>query len=188
VSREIHSEVIAEIDGHLLRPALLLDVEFASGTARLWTGIGDLAFGGNTYLGAGALLGISPITETTEVRSVGISATLSGMPPSIIQPVLAQARHGRPVVVRLALLELDGKTIVGDPIVAFEGRLDVPSIEESGGTCVVRITAESRLVDLERPRERRYTHEDQQIDHPGDLGFDFVAGLQDETVPWGLFK
>ena len=38
---------------------------------------------------------------------------------------------------------------------------------------------------LKRSRERRYTHDDQQIDFPGDLGFEFVPKLQELNLVWG---
>jgi hypothetical protein len=41
------------------------------------------------------------------------------------------------------------------------------------------------MIDLQRPRERRYTHEDQQIDHPGDMGFEYVSQLQELNLAWG---
>ena len=47
------------------------------------------------------------------------------------------------------------------------------------------MTAESKLIDLERSRARRYTSEDQKIDYPDDKGLDFIADLQDKAVVWG---
>lgn len=49
----------------------------------------------------------------------------------------------------------------------------------------IELMYEDRLVDLERPRERRYTHEDQQIRLVGDKGFDQVPELQDAQDTWG---
>ena len=40
------------------------------------------------------------------------------------------------------------------------------------------------MIDLQRPKSRRYTKEDQQIDFPTDLGFDFVPELQDIQIIW----
>ena len=75
--------------------------------------------------------------------------------------------------------------LVVDPYTTFQGRLDVPEIVDGGDDCTIQISYESRLIDLERARERRYTHEDQQIDSPGDKGFEFVTLIQDQTVVWG---
>lgn len=79
---------------------------------------------------------------------------------------------------------MDDAVVIADPFLAFEGRLDVPDIIDDGETCTVTVSYESRLIDLERPRERRITHEDQQIDYPGDRFREYVAGLQDQVIIW----
>lgn len=79
---------------------------------------------------------------------------------------------------------IDKNGIVADPYLAFVGRLDVPVIDDAGASCVISMQYESRLIDLQRTRERRWTHEDQQIDFPGDLGFEYVTSLPDQVLIW----
>jgi len=67
----------------------------------------------------------------------------------------------------------------------FSGRMDTMSIKDSGDTANISLTAESRLIDLERSRERRYTSEDQKIDYPNDKGLEFIADLQNQEIVWG---
>lgn len=83
-----------------------------------------------------------------------------------------------------ATIAVDDGAVVADPFLAFEGRTDVPDIAKDGERCTVSIHYESRLIALERPRERRITHEDQQIDYPGDRGREYIAGLQDKVLVW----
>jgi hypothetical protein len=54
------------------------------------------------------------------------------------------------------------------------------------------MTAESRLMDFKRPREVRYTDEDQQTFYPTyasitlpDLGLEFVNDIQEKAIYWG---
>ena len=63
--------------------------------------------------------------------------------------------------------------------------MDTMGIEDTGDTANISLTAESRLIDLERSRERRYTSEDQKIDYPNDKGLEFIADLQDKEIVWG---
>jgi len=63
--------------------------------------------------------------------------------------------------------------------------MDQLSIDEGAETSTVKMTVESRLIDLERPRTRRYTRENQQIRHSGDRAFDFVESLQSQRLQWG---
>lgn len=183
MSRDLTADFLAEIEAAALRPVRLVEAEFTGGWLRLWTGIGAVSWNGETWAGAGNLLGISEIAEASDVRAVGITVSLSGLNTSIIALALAQARQGLPCRVYEGMLDGSG-AIIADPLLSFEGRLDVPEIDDSGETCAVSISYESRLIDLERPRERRITHEDQQIDYPGDQGRAQVAVLQDKVVTW----
>jgi len=67
----------------------------------------------------------------------------------------------------------------------FSGRMDVMSITEDGDSCTITMTAESRLIDLERPRLRRWTSEDQKGLDATDKGFEFVNSLQEASIKWG---
>jgi len=58
------------------------------------------------------------------------------------------------------------------------------SIVENGETAEVSLTGESRLIDLERPRVRRWTSEDQKSLYSGDLGFDFLNSIQEKEIVW----
>lgn len=167
-----------------VRPALLVEGYFDSGTVRLWSGIGALEWNGATYTGAGSILAIDPIEETGRVEAVGTRITLSGLPVDILALALAEPYQGRIVRIRQALLD-ENYGILADPDERFTGRADVMAIAEDGRSCTIALTVESRLIDLQRPRERRYTHDDQQSVYPGDRGFEFVAALQDKQIQWG---
>jgi hypothetical protein len=59
------------------------------------------------------------------------------------------------------------------------------TIDEGPEESVIAVSAESRLVDLERARERRYDHRDQQIVHPGDMFFEYVPSIVEAEIVWG---
>jgi hypothetical protein len=183
VSRDLTAGLEAEVIADSLRPVLLYAGDFTGGTLRLWTGAGTLVWMGENWVGAGDLLGVSEIDESADIRANGVTLSLSGLNPSVISAALGQARQGLPGQVWIGALAADG-TLIADPCLIFEGRLDVPEIDDSGDTCTVSISYESRLIDLERPRERRITHEDQQIDYPGDRGRGYVTVLQAAVVVW----
>lgn len=184
MGRDLTSGLLAEITADELRPVLFVEAEFASGTVRLWTGDRTIDYDGKTWTAAGHVMSISELAETTDSRAVGAAITLSGMPSGLIALALSDARQGLPCTISLGAVDGSGDIVI-DAYEAFEGRLDVPEIADSGDTCAITISYESRLIDLERPRERRYTHEDQQIDNVGDRGFEYVTALQDQPVVWG---
>lgn len=184
MSRDLTPDFAAALAGRDLRPVIFFEGHFASGPLRLWSGLGEIGWAGESWSGAGALLGLGSIEETSEVVAGGTSVSLSGIPPHLVQLAIAEARQGLPGRVWLGLLTPEGG-IIADPVLAFAGRLDVPEITDDAESCRITISYESRLIDLNTPRSWRYTHESQQALHPGDLGFEYVAAIQDREVTWG---
>lgn len=167
-----------------VRPVLLFEGQFPSGFVRLWTGHGPIVWGGETWVGAGNLIGVSAIEESTSVVANGVSITLAGVDPQFVSLVINDAQQGLPGRIWLGLMDANGVLTI-DPLQIFAGRLDVPQISDGGATCVITVSYESRLIDLNLPREWRYTHESQQVLYPGDLGLEFVAAIQDKQLTWG---
>lgn len=184
MSRDLTPGFAAALAARDLRPVIFFEGLFASGPVRLWSGLGEIGWAGQSWSGAGALLGLGAIEETSQIVAGGTTVALSGIPPHLVQLAIAEARQGLPGRVWLGLLTPEGE-IVADPVLAFAGRLDVPEITDDAGRCTLTISYESRLIDLNTPREWRYTHESQQALHPGDRGFEFVTAIQDREITWG---
>lgn len=184
MARDLTAGVITELSASRVRPVLFVEVEFASGFVRFWSGIGDFTWDSKLWTGAGNLLSVTPAGETTAIRANGIVMSLSGINPSVLSAVLANAQQGKPATCWLGFLDSDD-VIVADPYLFFKGRVDVPEIEEGPETATVTITAENQLIELRKIRPRRYTSQDQKIDYPTDLGFDFIPRLKSFSGIWG---
>ena len=184
MSRDITSAVNTILESDNLSPFLAVDLAFDGGNFVCWTGYGNITFGGTTYFGSGDFLNVSQISETADIQANGINITLSGIPSDLISSALNETYQGRPAKLYLGLLD-DNNAVVDDPYLMFSGRMDTMGIEDSGDTANIGLTAESRLIDLERSRERRYTSEAQKIDYPTDKGLEFIAELQDKEIIWG---
>ena len=76
-------------------------------------------------------------------------------------------------------------TLIDDPVQIFAGLAEISEIDVDPGKPSIRFRYASKLADLERARVRRQTHEDQQIDCPGDRFFEFVGPLSDKKIQWG---
>ncbi len=92
--------------------------------------------------------------------------------------------QGRPITVLLGAFDSSGD-LVADPTVIFAGFMDTMTIAESGQTSTIAIACENKLIAFERAKERRYTAEDQKIDHPTDKGFEFVTAIVEKEIIWG---
>ena len=165
-------------------PVFFSKFEFDSGDLRFWSGIGNKTFNGETYTGSGDLLAITPADETQQLKATNANFTLSGIPSSIISVALAEPFQGRFVNLWFAVLD-SNENIVADPFLQFKGRMDVMAIQDQGDTATITVSAESVLVDLERPKEKRYTAEDQKLDNPTDEFFNFVPALAEKEITLG---
>tara|TARA_R110000823_G_scaffold214517_3_gene344352 strand:- start:885 stop:1439 length:555 start_codon:yes stop_codon:yes gene_type:complete len=166
-----------------LSPFLAVSLAFDQGTFYSWAGYGNITFGGETYIGSGDIINVSATQETSEIRANGIQISLSGLPLELISAALSDPYQGRTAKVFFGVL--DGETVVADPYMIFRGSMDLMTIEDSGETATILVTAESRLIDLDRARARRFTSEDQKIDYPSDKGLEFITSLQEKQIVWG---
>jgi len=186
MSRNLTTAVSNELAASELQPFFAVKLNFDGGDLRLWTGYGDITVASETYTGGGQILGISPIEETVEIAARGVNLTLNGIDSSIVSLALTENYQTRSAKIYLGVIS--SGAVVADPYLVFDGRMDVMTIEDSGETATISMSAESRLIDLERPRLRRYTSDDQKLDHPSDTGLDFVSGLQEKEIAWGSGK
>ena len=186
MSRDLTTAVQNQLSADELQPFFAVKLNFDSGDLRLWTGYGDITVDSETYTGGGQLLDISEIEETVEIAARGITMSLNGVDSSLVSLALTENYQTRSAKVYLGVLS--SGAVVASPYQLFDGRMDVLSIDDSGDTATITMTAESRLIDLERPRLRRYTSEDQKLRHPTDTGLDFVAALQEKEIAWGTGK
>ena len=184
MSRSVTSAVNTIFESNSVSPFMAIDLAFDGGNFTAWTGYGNITFDSTTYVGAGDFLSVSPVKENAEVQANGIDITLSGIPSALISSALNETYQGRSCKLFLGALD-SSNAVVSDPYLLFSGRMDLMSIDDSGDTANINVTAESRLIDLDRTRERRYTHQDQKIDFPNDKGLQFIADLQDKEIVWG---
>lgn len=185
MSRNLSADMLAALIAANVRPILLYEAEFVSGTVRYWTGYGDLSWNSQTWTGTGTLITMSAVDENDDVRAQGATLKLAGMPEAMIAIALAESRSGKPGSVRFGLLSEAG-AVIATPKVTFKGRLDDVEIDdENPQELYINFKYEHELIDLERPREWRYTDEHQQQLYPGDTGLRYIPGLQDKELTWG---
>ncbi|MFO1081867.1 MAG: hypothetical protein U1E23_14710 [Reyranellaceae bacterium] len=186
MSRTLTTAMGNAIVAPTVRPILLFDATLADDSVVYYfTGYGTVTWNGHTYLGTGQLIAIDKVDETDDVKAQGTQVTVNGVPSSQVSLFLQSLANGKTGIVRLAMLDNAG-SIVATPKVLFKGLLDTAKADESNLEApVFGLTYEHALVDLERPREVRYTHEAQQAAYPGDLGLQYIAELQDKVVEFG---
>ncbi len=183
MSRDLSAGMQNVTDDSVVRPFFLVDLYFDT-NLRFWTGLGSLTHGSKDYIGAGDLLNISTFDEDSELSAVGATLTLNGVKTTLVQKARDENYQGKVATIKLGAFDETG-SIISDPVTVFSGFMDVMTINEGAETSTIELTLENKLLLLERANERRYTNEDQQIDYPGDKGFEFVNALQEKEIVWG---
>jgi hypothetical protein len=185
MARGISAALNTEFNADKLRPIFFFKSVWASGTTYIWSGYGNISWDGQTWAGVGDLAGMTAIEETTLVRANGVKFTLAGVPSALVALALGQARQGTEVSLWVGAVDED-MNIIADPYKIFSGLMDVPGIIEGPETSTITIAAENRLIELERARELRWTDQFQQNRFAGDVGFQYIAGLQDKAIYWNV--
>jgi len=319
-ARNMTAAALAEINEATVKPIMLFEGEFLTGTVNVWTGYGTLSWDGKSWTGLGNLIGISELSESSDIVANGMTFTLSAVDASLVSLAINEARQGKPGRLWIGFLDdsgelllnggfrtsIDGWTdnnatgswdggrlkvvtgpaanygsnwqavttvigvnytlsgdllatndrawlqardgptgasgilaqafnaattpgsgtdsfnatgtttwihcysadgvgddslwdnislkptapgslpqVIADPYKCFNGFLDVPTIQDGAETCTLQFTYENALIDMQRPRTWRYTHESQKQLFPDDLGFEYVASIQDLKITWG---
>ena len=184
MSRSLTSGMESAVTADLVRPILLVQCAFDSGNLNLWNGIGDLTVDSVDYVGAGTLLSVGEISETSELAANGMNLALSGVTEPLISKARDEDYQGRELKVLMGAMD-DTNSVIADPVIIFSGFMDTMVINDGAETATIQVSVENRLIEFERTRVRRYTAEDQKIDYPTDKGLEFVAEMAEKEIVWG---
>ena len=179
------SALFARLDDDHIFLSSAVDLDFDSGNVRLWGGIGDLTLEGNDFTGAGNLLTISDISDETDLKTTGVTLSLSGMDTTVLNLALTENYVNRPIKLYLVFLAGGSNELAGS-LVTFSGRMQSMTIgDDPDNGIVITLSAENRLIDLQRPCNLRYTNSSQQFVQSGDTSFRYVAQMEDLEIVWG---
>lgn len=183
MTRSITAAVDSAFAGENVPLLLFAQLEFDSGTTRVTNCAYDVTWNGYTWTGVGALGSIDAVQEGADLQAYGLALKLSGIPTAQLAIALDEDYQGRAATIWAAPLDSNHQTIA-DPVIVFKGRMDTMPIS-MGRTGEIVLNLESRLVDWERARVRRYNDADQQAEYPGDLGLQFVEQMVEKQLIWG---
>jgi hypothetical protein len=161
-----------------------LKAEFDTDTVLIHTGQGDLVIGGETYLGAGTLLAISDIEDSKELKSAGVTFSISGMDAEVLGYALNENYQNRPISLYMAFVS-GGTDDVDGYLTLYKGRMINIDISDDVNGSNITLQTENRLIDLRRPSNIRYTRESQQYLYNGDTSLDQVAKVSQMNIEWG---
>lgn len=212
MARSILQEIVDASTKSNVVPFFAVEFLFDSpNQLRFWSGYGDLTIDGDTYTGAGDLLKVSDVRESSDIAANGATLSMSGIPSDLISLAIDEPYQGRICKVKFGLIDYDlvsdallltedgdflvteaGEYIdlsVSQPANYFDlfvGYMDQMNIQEGPQYSTISLSVESKLIDLEKPNNARYTDNYQQSQYSGDLAFEFVNRIQGEDLTWTI--
>lgn len=179
MARAVPEEIITALSQPEVQPFYAVEFLFDTAPIRLWTGIGERVISGETYIGAGSLLGFSGLEEVSDLSARGVTINLGGISGEIVSLALTEPYQKRRC--RILFGTVDTTSVVE----VFSGLVNTMPIEDSGDSSIIVVQVDSKLIETERSSGRRYTSESQKSRYAGDTFFDYLAALQDSEVVWG---
>src|SRR6202035_733838 len=126
---------------------------------------------GTSFTGLGWMGRIESVPQNSELTAENMTLQLSGIPVALLSDVVNSVRLGGSAALWLGFFS--GGQLLADPLQLWDGQLDVPTVSDGAETCTISITVENSLLALNLASNRRFTSLDQQLDYPGDTGFDY---------------
>ena len=180
----IDSQIVELLEADHQIIFLAVKAEFDTETLHLWSGDIDLDIDGDTYTGVGTLLKLGEIEDTLELKSTGVSLTLAGMDSTVLNLALNENYTNRNITIFTGYLS-GGTDHVAGKMVLFKGRMMSMTIMDDPNGATIQISAENRLVDLQKPSNLRFTKDSQTYIDNTDTCFSRVASMQDKEIVWG---
>ena len=148
----------------------------------------DISHDGNTYIAAGALLGIDTVEENVGFEISQLAIVVGGIDPlpgenePFIKKILTVDYVDRSVVISRIYYQFS--TVKG-VVQLYNGYINAASLERSFGDqgVAVKIETSNNWTDFNRLNGRETNDNSQQAVFPGDLGMEFCKEMQ-KQVQW----
>ena len=183
MSRNLSTVFASAITGSKLTFANAVDFDFGgtSGTVRFYTGIGTLMLDGYEYTGTGNIGSITSYTEDNKLGVNNMTFTLSGVPSDVLALALNEQCRNKPCRMYMVLFNEAGNVISKQ--ICFTGRMDQMFVKEAGDNSSISITAESQVIDFNRPRLNRWVFNQRKDE--SDNGLKYISKASTLVIPWG---
>lgn len=168
----------------------LILFDLGSGLYGFWTGLGPFTYGGVTYVGAGSLIAVDGVRQTSDLSSVQVVARLTAientdLTPDVLATIEQEVYHQRPCTISTAYFNAETYELLSVEV-EYRGYIDrLVHAESVGGEAVLEAHLESRFRDHQRSGYRVRSDADQRRIHPTDNGLRHVTKVATEKVLFG---
>lgn len=179
----------AQLTGATVVMAILVEVQFASGPARFWTGQGTRTFDDRDWQGVGSILSISEITRLQNGQAdpfeVEIVAGDEIIRPGLIE--FADEAQDRELSVYLQFLNYEADAALGAPWKIRDGLMRGATLTVDAETMKLTVACDTTASLRNRPAYGMLTDRDQKARYPDDRGLEFVHAIDGREILWPVF-
>ena len=168
-----------------IRPLMLVEIKWKNGVTRVHSGLGDVHYNGQKFLGIGEIGKVSVIKQQNGESPSRLNLTLSAFDDSVRGEALSARYVGQPVKLWLAALDNDYQIEASQLL--WHGAISDGGVTV-GTSNKITLTVSNRLEDWDKHRADRYTDESQQARHSGDRFFIYVPVMAEYPIYWGSEK
>lgn len=182
MTRSLSASVVTELATNKLNPIEL--VYIGIGTGYYYTDhYKDVTYNSNTYTASSLFLGLSEVTESSEVAVNSLTLKFTGADQTIISLLLSNDYMDKVVNVYRGFLD-DSQALISSPFLLFEGRIENFNIDEDENNSNVLISVASHWADFDKIKTRKTNSNSQKLYFPNDKGFDYASQSVRE-IKWG---
>jgi hypothetical protein len=182
MTRSLSGSLTTELATNKLNPVELIYIGVSSGY--YYTDhYKDITYNGNTYLASSLVLGVSDASESSEVSVTDLIVKFSGADQTIISLFLNNDYMNKRAYVYRGFLD-DSQTLISDPFLLFDGRIDNFNIDESDTVSEVTVSIASHWSDFDKIAGRKTNTNSQKLYFSTDKGFDYASQSVKE-IKWG---
>lgn len=188
--RSYNSAVQSALDAGRVGDRTLVTMVLGSGTYGFWSGQGTFSFNGVTYVGAGSLIEIEGIKQTSDLSAVAVVGRLtaianSDLSPDVLATIENEVYHQRPCSISTAYFDVDTGGLLNVEI-EYDGIIDrIVHTESIDGRAQIEVYLESNFRDHQRSGYRMRSSADQHRIDDTDTGLRYVNSVADEPVTFG---
>lgn len=174
-----------ELAKPVTRVVYFVEFQFASATSRLSNANIDLAWGGYTWSGIGALGTIGTVEESDGMEARPLNFTLNSAQPEWLALAVGPADEyrGRPAKMYMCPLD-ESFAMIGAPEQCWSGNMDMVTVGIDGDSGTITLKCETSAYGLKRRPTLRLNAAQQRKAHPTDSGLDYLSDLISNPGVW----
>lgn len=189
--RTLSAEALAALDAGRFIVRSIVKIESAdAGALCFWDDVGDIAIGGDTYIGAAGRFTLEPSLSVADLSTRQLDIHFSGLDTAVVSIIDGIQWHQRPVTVQRIIVATDSPIGTTGGVISlvpeFVGFADqIIWDEKIGDKSNLTLRCESTSREFSRSSARTASDADQRERDAADGFFSFAASAANTVIDWG---